>query len=123
MKEQVPVVNFIDVFHLSRPDEPARGLHFHASLIFFRPSCTAGSVSPRISAASIAALRALSIPTVPTGTPGGIWTIERRESIPASFTLTGTPITGFSVKEAITPGRWAERPAIAMKTLAGDRAT
>jgi hypothetical protein len=34
-----------------------------------------------------------------------------------TFPLTGTPMTGLSVFDAITPGRAAERPAMAIYTL------
>jgi hypothetical protein len=68
-----------------------------------------------ISAASTAALSPLSRPTAATGIPGGIWTIESKES---RFTgpLTGTPMTGLTVYEATAPGSAADSPAIAMKT-------
>ena len=71
----------------------------------------------RIRYASSAAFSPLSIPTQATGTPFGIWTIESSASIPFSFPLTGTPITGLWVLDAITPGRAAESPAIAIKIL------
>ena len=49
--------------------------------------------------------------------PGGIWTIER---IASRFRapLTGTPMTGLTVNDATTPGRAAERPAMATKASA-----
>ncbi len=54
--------------------------------------------------------------TVATGTPGGICTMDSRASNPASGPRRpGTPITGLSVSEATTPGRWAAMPAAAMK--------
>ena len=49
--------------------------------------------------------------------------IDRSASRPSSFTFTGTPITGFVVREATTPGRAAERPAIAMNTSESDVVT
>src|SRR6185437_5822705 len=58
-------------------------------------------------AASTAALRALSTPTVATGTPGGICAIASRASRPSSMLRldrSGTPITGRSVCAATTPG-------------------
>lgn len=82
-----------------------------------RASLTAGSPAAIISQARIAALSPLSRPTHATGMPGGIWTIERIESR-LTAPLTGTPITGFTVKAATVPGSAAERPAIAMKTSA-----
>jgi hypothetical protein len=69
----------------------------------------------RIRIASHAALSPLSTPTQATGTPLGIWAMARRASSPLSVLLTGTPMTGLSVFDAITPGKAAERPAIAMK--------
>ncbi len=70
-----------------------------------------------ISAASTAALSPRSRPTAATGIPGGICTIESIASM-LTAPLTGTPITGLTVKDAMTPGRAAERPAIAMNTSA-----
>ena len=56
--------------------------------------------------------------SVPTGTPAGIWTMERRLSWPDSaFEGTGTPNTGSVVKAAVMPGRCAAPPAPAMMTL------
>src|SRR5689334_16175928 len=55
-----------------------------------------GETSARIRAASTAAFFALSTPTVATGTPGGIWTIERSASRPSSTDFderSGTPTT------------------------------
>jgi hypothetical protein len=72
----------------------------------------------RIRIASHAAFSPLSTPTHATGTPFGICAIARSASSPLSVPLTATPITGLSVFEAITPGRAAERPAIAMKIFA-----
>src|SRR6202012_125042 len=75
--------------------------------------------APRIFAASTAALRALSRPTHATGTPGGIWTIERIASRPPAAVRrpdSGTPTTGVSVCAATAPGRAAEMPAPAMIT-------
>ncbi len=58
------------------------------------------------------------IPTVATGTPGGICTIDRSESIPSKDLLdTGTPITGSVVCAAVTPGRCAAPPAAAIITF------
>src|SRR5215211_144816 len=53
------------------------------------------SSSERILAASTAAFFALSTPTVATGTPGGIWTIESSASSPSRTLIddrSGTPI-------------------------------
>ena len=56
--------------------------------------------------------------TVATGTPPGIWTMERSESIPSSARVwTGTPMTGSVVEAAIMPGRCAAPPAPATITL------
>ena len=53
--------------------------------------------------------------TVATGIPEGICTIENRASMPSSFAPErGTPITGFSVRLATTPGRAAAMPAPAI---------
>ncbi len=71
-----------------------------------------------IRAANKPAFFALPIPTVATGTPAGICTIESNESSPSNcFKGTGTPITGSVVKDAIIPGRCAAPPAPAMITL------
>ena len=43
--------------------------------------------------------------------------MERMESQPSREALTGTPMTGRGVIEAMTPGRWAAMPAAAMMTL------
>ncbi|CAB4992803.1 unannotated protein [freshwater metagenome] len=64
------------------------------------------------------AFLALSIPTVATGMPPGIWTIERSESIPSRFLReTGTPITGSVESDATMPGKCAAPPAPAIITL------
>src|SRR5579875_1010604 len=85
----------------------------------YRASASASSLREvaRIRTARSAALPAAPMATVATGTPRGIWTIERRESRPARCRLgTGTPMTGSVVREAIIPGRWAAPPAPAMIT-------
>src|SRR5207302_3252429 len=79
-----------------------------------------GSFSASTLAASSAALIAPALPmaNVPTGTPAGIWTMERSESTPDSaFDSTGTPKTGSSVSAAAMPGRCAAPPAPAMMIL------
>ena len=77
--------------------------------------CHVGSDSPSICAASSAAFSAWPIPTVATGTPLGIWTIDSSASSPpASWPGMGRPITGRVVFEATTPGRWAAKPAAQM---------
>src|SRR5680860_1563256 len=54
----------------------------------------------------------LSIAQMPTGTPAGIWAMDRRLSSPFSALLSmGTPSTGSSVIEAVMPGRCAAPPA------------
>src|SRR3954447_16881197 len=71
-------------------------------------------------AASTAAFFALSTPTVATGTPGGICTIESSASSPSRTLFeerSGTPITGSSVCAAQTPGSAAARPATAISTF------
>ena len=56
-------------------------------------------------------------PSVPTGMPPGICTIDSSESMPFSAWLsTGTPNTGSSVLAATMPGRCAAPPAPAMIT-------
>ena len=56
--------------------------------------------------------------TVATGIPGGIWTVDRSESIPFKDPDgIGMPITGNVVWAATTPARWAAIPAAAIKTL------
>src|SRR5438093_5163510 len=70
-------------------------------------------------AASTAAFFALSMPTVATGTPGGICTIESSASRPSRTLIeerSGTPITGSSVCAATTPGSAAARPAPQIST-------
>ncbi len=62
-----------------------------------------------------AAFTAPPIAIVATGTPGGICTIESKESMPRNaFDWTGTPTTGSAVFAAIIPGRWAAPPAPAI---------
>ncbi len=57
------------------------------------------------------------MPTVATGTPGGICTMDSSESRPLSDLLSiGTPMTGSVVNAAVTPGRCAAPPAPAMMT-------
>jgi hypothetical protein len=71
-------------------------------------------------AASTAAFRALSTPTVATGTPGGICAMASMASIPSSTERddrSGTPITGRSVCAAATPGSAAASPAPQISTL------
>ncbi len=82
-------------------------------------AATVGSESARIAAARIAALTAPARPiaSVPTGTPPGIWTIEKRLSNPMSAPLCGTPSTGKGVSAASTPGSPAANPAPAISTL------
>ena len=79
--------------------------------------CRESSAVARIRTASRPALRAPPIDTVATGTPAGICTIDRSESIPSRyFNGTGTPMTGSGVAEATIPGRCAAPPAPAMMT-------
>src|SRR5260370_19803726 len=102
---------------------------FGSGLARTRPVCalrnfryasrTSGCFAPRMAAASKAALIAPAFPIaiVPTGTPPGIWAMERSESKPFSvFDSTGTPSTGSTVFEAVIPGRCAAPPAPAMIT-------
>ena len=80
----------------------------------------AGGSSARMRAASTAAFFALSTPTVATGTPGGIWTIESSASSPSSTDIderSGTPITGSSVCAATTPGQRGGEPGAADQHL------
>ena len=80
----------------------------------------ASSLSASTAEASSAALTAPASPiaSVPTGTPAGIWTMERRLSMPDSaFDVTGTPNTGSDVIAAAMPGKCAAPPAPAMTTL------
>ena len=73
--------------------------------------------APRMRTASSPALRALPTPTVATGMPSGICTIDSSESSPSSCCSgTGTPITGSDVIDAVMPGRCAAPPAPAMIT-------
>src|SRR3989338_7103299 len=90
--------------------KPLEGLDSLLSIVQMPPGVPVATVG--INSAKNAAILALFIPTVATGTPGGIWTIERSESSPSSgLELTGTPITGRVVKEAIEPARAAAPPA------------
>ena len=58
------------------------------------------------------------IATVATGTPPGIWTVERSESRPFKERVSiGMPMTGKTVWAAITPARCAEPPAAAIMTF------
>ena len=78
----------------------------------------AGSPAASIRMARSPALCAPPIDTVATGTPAGICTIDRSESIPSRYVSgTGTPITGSGVTAASMPGRWAAPPAPAMMHL------
>src|SRR2546422_825041 len=90
---------------------------FNASRCSLSLSTSRSSRNARISTARMAAFSPRSRPTAATGTPGGICETLRTASR-FSLPLTGTPITGFVVWAAIVPGSAAERPAIAMKTLA-----
>src|SRR5205823_2321975 len=77
-------------------------------------------VNARMRAARTAAFFALSTPTVATGTPGGICTIERSASSPSRTDIeerSGTPITGSSVCAATTPGSAAASPAPQISTF------
>ena len=68
-----------------------------------------------LAAARRPALVALPMPTVATGTPRGIWTIESSESSPFRCRLgIGTPRIGTVDLAASIPGRWAAPPAPAM---------
>src|SRR6185437_722435 len=81
---------------------------------------SAVSDKARIAAACKAAFLAPLCPmaNVATGMPPGIWTMERRLSIPFSaLDSTGTPNTGSVVNDAVIPGRCAAPPAPAMITL------
>ena len=54
---------------------------------------------------------------VPTGIPGGICTIDKRESRPFRHEESmGIPMTGRVVSEATTPGKCAAHPAAAIIT-------
>src|SRR5829696_4919404 len=69
-------------------------------------SASSGSESARIWAASTPALAAPLTATVATGTPEGIWTVERRASKPFRVPeATGIPITGRLVRAATAPAR------------------
>src|SRR3954468_5624319 len=75
-------------------------------------SVNSGRATATMRAAMTPAARASPIGTVPTGTPAGVWGIDSRGVGPArAWDLTGTPITGTSVKAATMPGRWAAPPA------------
>ena len=89
----------------SSASEAASTRHAISRAVFSRPclkrrtrSRSASSSTPRIWAARTPAFLALSMATVATGTPFGIWTIESRESRPSSeLVFTGTPMTGRTV--------------------------
>src|SRR6185312_11732678 len=77
------------------------------------------SLSAKMAAACSAAFLAPASPiaNVATGTPPGIWAMERSESNPFRARLsTGTPRTGRVVMLATMPGRWSAPPAPAMIT-------
>src|SRR6185503_14753974 len=78
---------------------------------------SAGLPRARIATANSAAFAAPASPIakVATGTPLGIWTMERSESSPFRCRVgIGTPRTGRVVLAASIPGRWAAPPAPAM---------
>ena len=93
---------------------------FLGELLFeIRPAPSASRSSPtaRICTARSPAFFAAPMPTVATGTPGGICTMDSNESRPFSDLLSiGTPMTGRVVNAAVTPGRCAAPPAPAMMT-------
>src|SRR2546421_3726928 len=90
---------------------------FNASRCSLSLSTSRSSRNAKISTARMAAFSPRSRPTAATGTPGGICETLRTAS-KFNLPLTGTPITGFVVCAAMVPGSAAERPAIAMITLA-----
>ena len=59
---------------------------------------------------------ALPMAKVATGTPAGIWTVDKRLSIPSVTLGIGTPNTGIVVKAAVTPAKCAAPPAAAIIT-------
>lgn len=74
-------------------------------------------VAANMAAAKSAALVAPALPmaNVAVGIPAGIWTMDRRESIPFRvLDFTGTARTGSGVMAAAIPGRCAAPPAPAM---------
>src|SRR5688572_25858844 len=106
-------------------DRPAHGTPSpstssrRASLHARSRAASSGWRSATMRAARSAALAAPGLPmaSVPTGTPFGIWAIDRKASTPASAVAgTGTPSTGSTVFAAVMPGRWAAPPAAAMIT-------
>src|SRR5215468_2016094 len=106
------------------PSGMAAGLLATAAVRAARQASSARAILASLNAstavASSAALMAPGSPiaSVPTGTPAGIWAMERRLSRPLSALLsTGTPKTGSGVSEATMPGRWAAPPAPAMIAL------
>src|SRR5436309_11267557 len=103
--------------HSPNVRESSRTHFFIASRWSLSFSARRSSWRASISTARMAAFSPRSRPTAATGTPGGICETLRSASR-FSLPLTGTPITAFVVWAAIVPGSAAERPAIAMKTLA-----
>src|SRR2546422_1532197 len=97
--------------------ECSRTHFFNASRCSLSFSTRRSSRMAKISTARMAAFSPRSRPTAATGTPGGICETLRTAS-KFNLPLTGTPITGFVVCAAMVPGSAAERPAIAMITLA-----
>src|SRR3990172_4170108 len=76
---------------------------------------TFASLRARIWAARMPALAAPHFPTatVATGTPLGIWAMERSASRPLrGEELMGTPMMGSDVRDARKPGRAAPPPII-----------
>jgi len=95
----------------------ARDSSASRSLNFANAACSRSSPTARICAARIPAFFAAPMPTVATGTPGGICTMDNSESSPFKDLLSiGTPIIGNVVNAAVTPGRCAAPPAPAMMT-------
>src|SRR5205085_4619718 len=107
---------------------PRRDRHSGASatepVCFWRQAssraASASSTVASMAAASSAALTAPALPMarVPTGIPAGIWTIDKRLSMPfRAWVSIGTPSTGSAVIDAVMPGKWAAPPAPAITIL------
>src|SRR5438132_14305428 len=117
MPKVVDVLDFPPLARCMITIKSQLGAHFIPLLLY---SCNffavTGSDIASMAAASKAAFVPLSTPTVPTGTPEGIWTIERIDLRPASFMENGTQMACLVVSEEKNPGGCAVRPAIAVKT-------
>src|SRR3989338_2791494 len=103
----------IEDFRLQIPTSVLRIFSACCWRYFSKPSWIFLSDNPKILKASSPAFLAPDFPmaTAATGTPGGIWTVDKRESRPfKAVDSTGTPITGRGVRLETKPDKAAEPP-------------